>query len=897
MWHLRTTKEAILSQRSRQTWLKDGDSNSRYFHACLNSRGKRNFISALKVEEEWLETPVTIRQAVVEYFKDKFSAEVWSRPRIDGVALPSLLDCDNQNLTRPFGMMEIEKVVKECDGNKSPGPDGFNFAFIKEMWDVFKGEFRIMFDQFHGIGSLPKSFTNYFVALIPKVNSPFSLGDFRPISLLGCLYKVIAKVLTARLATVMDRLVTQTQSAFIKGRQLVDGVVVINEVVDLARRNGQSCLIFKVDFEKAYDSVEWSFLDYMLGRFGFCTKWRDWIRACVFAGSMSVLINGSPSEEINIQRGLKQGDPLAPFLFLLVAEGLGGLMKRAVEINRFRGFKVGGSDVVISHLQYADDTICVGEATIENLWTLKAILRGFEMASGLKVNFWKSRLMGVNVSQEFMTVASAFLNCKTSSIPFIYLGLPVGANPRRVATWEPLIETLRKRLGAWGNKFISLGGRIVLLNAVLNAIPVFYLSYLKVPSLVWKKIRQIQRDFLWGGRRGSKKISWIKWDTVCLPKNKGGLGVRDVRLVNISLLAKWRWKLLDNTQAVWKEVIKGKYGVNAVGKVDLGEDCKPWYSSLWWKDICTIGTNLEINWFSRNVVKIVGNGECTSFWRDVWAGGISLKDRFPRLYLISEQKESTVSEVLHQSSAGLRWGFTWRRRFFVWEERLMEELIAMIDHFVPLAVPDRWGWRPGEDAVFTVKSTYTLIADLSNFDVLKAQWHAGIFKAIWKTPTPSKVCGFVWQLMHDRIPTRNNLAKRGIVAIGEASLCTLCGEENETAAHLFLYCEIAQMVWMEIFDWLKVPFGLPHSLFSILNCLFCAGAGKARKGRLMICCAVLWTIWKFRNAVLFDNGAGSVSELVEGVKLASWKWWLARSSSTPCLYYEWKSEPPICLNY
>jgi hypothetical protein len=105
---------------------------------------------------------------------------------------------------------------------------------------------------------------------------------------------------------------------------------------------------------------------------------------------MSVLINGSPSEEINIKRGLKQGDPLAPFLFLLVAEGLGGVMKRAVELNSFRGFRVGRSEVVISHLQYVDDTICVGEASINNLWSLKTILRGFEMSSGLKVNYWKS---------------------------------------------------------------------------------------------------------------------------------------------------------------------------------------------------------------------------------------------------------------------------------------------------------------------------------------------------------------------------------------------------------------------------------------------------------------------------------------------------------------------------
>jgi hypothetical protein len=198
------------------------------------------------------------------------------------VDFPTLLEAENLWLTRPFELLEIEDVVKDCDGNKSLGPDGFNFAFVKSMWSLIKGEIRIMFDQFHGISSLPKSFSSYFVALILKIGSPFSLGDFRPISLLGCLYKLIAKVVTARLASVMDRLVATTQSAFIKGRQLVDGVVVINGVVDLARRNGQSCLIFKVDFEKAYDSVDWSFLEYMLGRFGFCAKWIDWIRACVF---------------------------------------------------------------------------------------------------------------------------------------------------------------------------------------------------------------------------------------------------------------------------------------------------------------------------------------------------------------------------------------------------------------------------------------------------------------------------------------------------------------------------------------------------------------------------------------------------------------------------------------
>jgi hypothetical protein len=292
--------------------------------------------------------------------------------------------------------------------------------------------------------------------------------------------------------------------------------------------------------------VDWNFLEYMLHRFGFGAKWIRWIRACVFAGNLSILVNGSPTKEFNIQRGLKQGDPLAPFLFLLVAEGFGGVMKKAVEENLFKGFQIGGGGLSISHLQYADDTLCIGEASIQNLWTIKAILRGFYLASGLKVNFGKSCLMGVNVRNDFVELACTFLNCRHGEVPFKYLGLPVGANPRRLATWEPLLSYLKNRLSWWGKKYISLGGRIVLINSVLNAIPIFFLSFLKMPVSVAKAVVRIQRNFLWGSVKGGRKMCWVSWSMVYKEKKYGGLGVKDIKVVNASLLAKWRWKLLKD---------------------------------------------------------------------------------------------------------------------------------------------------------------------------------------------------------------------------------------------------------------------------------------------------------------------------------------------------------------
>ncbi|GAU51438.1 hypothetical protein TSUD_413380, partial [Trifolium subterraneum] len=509
LWGLLKCKDTLEFQKSRSRWLMEGDANTGYFHACVKGRRRSNSIVALKKGRSWISNPNEIRMEIVSYFMKHFEEVYRVRPRLDGVVFPAIGDEDRSRLEIDFLEEEIVDIISMADGNKSPGPDGFNFSFFKNFWGLIKREVLDLFAEFHERSKLPYSFSSYFIVLIPKILGPHMINDFRPISLLGSVYKLLAKVLAKRLAAVMNSIISKNQSAFIKGRFLADGVVVVNEVVDLVRRTKKGCLILKVDFEKAYDSVSWSFLEYMLVRLGFGAKWRAWMKTCVCNGNLSVLINGSPSEQINISRGLKQGDPLAPFLFLIVAEGLSALMHKVVSLGFFRGFKV-CPEVVVSHLQYADDTLFIGEACVENLWTMKAILRWFELISGLKVNFFKSRLFGVNVENAFMDQAASFLHCKKGDFPFIYLGLPVGANPRRASTWDPVVKAIERRLMSWKNKYVSLGGRVVLINSVLAAIPIFYLSFLKLPNCVWKSIVKIQRNFLWGGVvGGSSKIPWL----------------------------------------------------------------------------------------------------------------------------------------------------------------------------------------------------------------------------------------------------------------------------------------------------------------------------------------------------------------------------------------------------
>jgi hypothetical protein len=566
-----------------------------------------------------------------------------------------------------------------------------------------------------------------------------------------------------------------------------------------------------------------------------------------------------------------------------------------VEVGLFKGFSVGSGSVVVSHLQYADDTLCIGEASVENLWTLKAILRGFEMASGLKINFWKSCLLGVNVSAEFLEMGCTFLNCKRGAVPFKYLGLPVGANPKRVDTWDPLLDQIRRRLNSWENKFISFGGRIVLLNSILNSIPIFYMSFMKMPTQVWKKLVSIQRAFLWGGLRSGKKISWVKWEVVCQEKCKGGLGVKDVRIMNLSLLAKWRWRIIQNEQSLWREVLEARYGFQISFKSDWSNIHFPAKSSNWWKDLVGLqSVDSLINWISEALEKKVGNGSSTRFWEEKWIGDTVLKEKFPRLFSLSEQKELAVSELLEAFLD--RSKLLWRRSLFQWEEELVDKLGMMVSEVALSTDRDKWVWNLDEDGIFSVKSTYNyLAAELSNSEMVSME-EARVFKKIWESTAPSKIIAFSWQLLYDRLPSKRNLRSRGMVQFLHNENCTWCGVCPETGIHLLLHCNYAQEVWGRVCRWLGLDVVIPPNFFIFLLCfLDGAGSKKVRKGLLLIWHTTLWLLWKARNGLIFNNVSKSPKEVFDEVTVTTWKWGVHRLSLSPCLLYEWQQQPRFCL--
>ncbi|XP_071694113.1 uncharacterized protein [Rutidosis leptorrhynchoides] len=286
-----------------------------------------------------------------------------------------------------------------------------------------------------------------------------NLGDFRPISLIGSLYKIIAKLLSNRLRRVIPSLVRHEQSAFLKGRFILDGALIVNETIDFMKAKKVNGLVFKADFEKAFDSINWDFLLEVMKSMGFKEKWRKWIMACLKSASISVLVNGSPTKEFSLERGIRQGDPLSPFLFILAAEGLNIMTKAATEKGCFKGVEVGSDKILVSHLQYADDTIFIGEWSKENVCNLHKLLTCFELASGLKVNFHKSFLYGIGVNEIELHSVATIIGCKVGKFPFTYLGIPTGSKMKKLKDWEVVINKIKSRLSDWKTRTLSFGGR------------------------------------------------------------------------------------------------------------------------------------------------------------------------------------------------------------------------------------------------------------------------------------------------------------------------------------------------------------------------------------------------------------------------------------------------------
>ncbi|GKB47787.1 RNA-directed DNA polymerase, eukaryota, reverse transcriptase zinc-binding domain protein, partial [Tanacetum coccineum] len=664
------------------------------------------------------------------------------------------------DLERVVSYGEIKRAVYDCRANKSPGPDGFTFEFFRRYWTLIDLDVVAVVSEFFSLGKFPSGCNASFITLIPKTQDAKLVKDFRPISLIGSIYKIIMKIMANRITLVISDLVSDVQSAFVAGRQILDGPFILNEL------------------------ISWYYLHDILDKFGFGLKWRSWIQGCLNSAKGYILVNGSSTSEFKFHKGLKQGDPLSPFLFILVMESLHISFKKNLDAGLFRGIQIDGS-MSLSHLFYADDAVFIGKWEKSNISTLVNVLNCFSMASGLKINLHKSKLMGIGIAHNDVIRFASLIGCKVLSAPFSYLGVKVGGIPSRHNFWEEVIVKISAWLFKWKLKTLSIGGRFTLTKAVLSSIPLYQMSMYRVPMGVLNRLESTRRDFFNGAENKERKLSLIAWKKNLSPKSKGGLGISSLFAQNRALMLKWIWRFMSNDSSLWSCFIKAMFGARGslVDTVSFH-----WRSN--WLDIIREFQSMSrqgLNQLSHAKLK-VGDGTNTSFWNDVWLAESPLNLCYPRLFALEDDKLVSVSDKLQAPS--LSDSFRRPPRGGI-EDSQLTSLAQDLAAVVLSSKKDRWVWSLNSSGLFSVKSARAFIDNIF-------LPHVGA-PTRWVSVVPIKINIFAWRLSLDKLPTRLNLSLRGIDI--PSIICPICSIAGESSSHIFFNCHVARDLLGKVARW------------------------------------------------------------------------------------------------
>eukprot|EP00253_Pinus_taeda_P031270 PITA_31270 len=352
-----------------------------------------------------------------------------------------------------------------------------------------------------------------FLALIPKSTEANKPDKYQPIALCNITYKIVSKVIANRSKPLLPLLISPEQSGYVEGRQIIDGIILTHEILH-SEANQKS----------------------------------RWIISLLSSSFFSILINGIPSNTLCPSRGIRQGDTLSPFLFVIVAEGLGRIIKSAALTHNLKGLSFNNSPA-FTHQQFVDDNMIFGHPSVQEARLLKDLLSTFSDATGALINRVKSQMFFFNTRVATQNSIAQILGFTIAKLPSKYLGAPMIVSALKHASWTDLLDKFEAKLSLWTHRALNMARRVILIKAILQSLPLYLFTLLASPKWVIKAIRNLQRNFLWGSSGHNRKWALVKWDKICLPKTSGGIRIRDPAPSNTVMGAKlwWRWLAHPNT--------------------------------------------------------------------------------------------------------------------------------------------------------------------------------------------------------------------------------------------------------------------------------------------------------------------------------------------------------------
>ncbi|XP_049399716.1 uncharacterized protein LOC125863741 [Solanum stenotomum] len=828
-------EDSILKQKTQLQWFKEGDCNTKYFHSLIRGRRRRLFIHKIIREDgEWIQGDEVIAEAACEHFQKIFTGD-------NKIIKEDVLDCipqmvtqeQNEGLTAMPNLEELKEVVLSMNPNSAAGPDGMNGYFFQKCWHIIKHDLLGVVHAFFCGQMIPKYFSHSCIVLLPKVKNPNKLSEFRPISLSNFTSKIISKLVSSRLSPILPSLVSLNQSGFVKGRSISENNMLAQEIIhQIKKPNIGSNVIIKLDMAKAYDRVSWSYICLVLRRMGFDEVLIDMIWRIMANNWYSIIVNGKRHGFFQSTRGLKQGDPLSPALFILGAEVLSRSLNRLYNNPDYYGFFMEPNGPQVNHLSFADDIILFTSGRQKTLQLIMQTLQSYEQSSGQSVNTEKSHFMvhssAFNSTKDRIKRITGF---RQKEGPITYLGCPLFVGRPRIIYFSDLINKVLCRITGWQTKLLSYGGRAILVKHVLQSLPIHLLASVTPPVTVLRQIQSITADFFWGWRNEKKKYHWSSWKNLSFPYDEGGVGMRNLKDVCLAFQYK-QWWIFRSKQTLWGDFLKAKYCQRSnpiIKKWDTGE-------SLTWKHLMHNKIQVE-----KHIQWKLNSGNC-SFWWDNWLG---------------------IGPLAHYSTNSNRFNNTTVAEFRLngqwnWNKLLQQAPNSQLASILSTELsnqqdlPDLAIWKPCTDGNFSCSSAWNEIREKR----IKTNFNS----FIWHKCIPFKISFLLWRLLRGKLPTNEKLTNFGI----EPTSCFCCCNRSglDTIEHIFNTGQFATYVWRSFAD--TAGISRDHSSITQLIIQWWSAKYNNEAHKLLLQATPLlicWNLWKNRCASKYGGKSSNISRV------------------------------------